>query len=75
MSCGHFKTGDKGQRYEISVFDQGEGKRIAVAWTNNKLLAEGFRISFEKRPSWSDVEVLDRLPWHRRKCQSETTDA
>lgn len=55
------QVGDRGQRYEISVIadDQG-GKRIVVAWTNDKASADRMAVSFALRPSWRHGQVRDR---------------
>jgi len=55
-----FKTGDKGQRFEISVYDDNLHERMIVGWCDTREGANALAEGFELRPSWSDGRVLDR---------------
>lgn len=52
------RVGDEGQRYEISVFDEDEGKRIVIGWAD-KVSDKTLR-SLETRPSWTNAQSRDR---------------
>lgn len=55
-------VGDGGnRRYEISIFDETENKRIAIAWGDDKEWAERAAKSAALRASWSDGQVKDRF--------------
>lgn len=60
MRFKHPPIGDKGQRFEISVFDTGMDKRIVAAWSDSRECAYRVAEGFETRPGWKDAQVLDR---------------
>lgn len=63
MSCRLFpaeKTGDKGQRYEVTCYDVTKKKRIVIGWSDDKRSAENMGTAAAKRPSWSHPQVQDR---------------
>ena len=53
-------TGDRGQRYEVTVFDQQKRKRVVVGWSDDKRSAENMGTAAVKRPSWTHPQVQDR---------------
>jgi len=53
-------VGDKGQRFEISVFDTAKDERIAVAWCDSSSYATNLANGFDLRPGWRHAQVLDR---------------
>lgn len=53
-------VGDKGQRYEVSVFDEGKKERIVIGWSNDAAVARSMADSAELRPSWTFAQVRDR---------------
>lgn len=54
------EVGDRGQRYEVSVFDEGQNKRIVLGWTNNPESASEMAAGAELRPGWTHAQVKDR---------------
>jgi hypothetical protein len=55
-------VGDRGQRYVVSVFDQGRNERINLAYTDNADHAASMATGAELRPSWTHAWVTDRRP-------------
>lgn len=53
-------VGDRGQRYEITVFDDNLGQRVVVGWTDDASEAARMGTSAEVRPSWNFSQVWDR---------------
>lgn len=53
-------VGDRGQRYEVSVFDENEKKRIVLGWTDDAETARQMADSAALRPSWKFEWVTDR---------------
>jgi hypothetical protein len=53
-------VGDKGQRYEITVYDVTQNKRVVVGWSDDKRSAENMGTAAAKRPSWNNPQVRDR---------------
>lgn len=56
----HTNIGDRGQRYEVSVFDEGQNKRIVLGWADNPTTAAKMATAAELRPSWTFAQVRDR---------------
>ena len=54
------EVGDRGQRYEVSIFNEADGERYVVCWTGLKIMANLIGESLELRPGWKQAEVLDR---------------
>jgi hypothetical protein len=54
------QVGDRGQRYEISCFDQVSKERIVIGWTNDAETAADMRAGAEMRPTWCECQVKDR---------------
>lgn len=55
-------VGDRGQRFEVSVYDEDKGERIVCGWTDNADDASKMAASFALRPGWSLEQVRDRKP-------------
>jgi hypothetical protein len=53
-------VGDRGQRYEITVFDSQKGERIVFGWAETEESAYRMGFAAIARPSWKDFEVRDR---------------
>lgn len=53
-------AGDRGQRYEVSCFDENQNKRIVIGWTEDADEASRMGTSAELRPSWKYARVTDR---------------
>lgn len=53
-------VGDRGQRYEITVYDEELQQRRVLGWADSEEAAYGMARAAEKRPSWSKGEVNDR---------------
>lgn len=53
-------VGDRGQRYEVSVFDDDKGARIVIGWSEDAPTASRMATGAEKRPSWKFAWVTDR---------------
>ena len=57
----HTNVGDKGQRYEISCYDEGQNKRIVLGWSDDAEAARQMASGAELRPSWKFAWVTDRF--------------
>jgi hypothetical protein len=55
-------VGDRGQRYEVTVFDEELGERRVFGWAEDELAAHHMGQTAIKRPSWKDYKVRDRKP-------------
>jgi hypothetical protein len=53
-------VGDRGQRYEITVYDEEISARRVLGWAETEQAAHQMGLAAVKRPSWSDYEVNDR---------------
>lgn len=56
----HTNVGDRGQRYEVTVFDESQNKRLVVGWSNDPKGASDMGTAAELRPSWKFAQVKDR---------------
>jgi hypothetical protein len=54
-------VGDRGQRYEITVYDEELQQRRVLGWAESEEAAYGMAQAAEKRPSWSKAEVNERV--------------
>lgn len=54
------EVGDRGQRYEVTTFDENEDKRIVIGWTDDAEQARKMADAAELRPSWKWPHVVDR---------------
>lgn len=54
------EVGDRGQRYEITVFDHVHKRRVTLSWTDDIECARGMADGAELRPTWSDSKIHDR---------------
>ena len=57
----HTNVGDKGQRYEVTFFDEEVNLRRVFGWSEDYEGAVKMGETLVKRPSWRDFEVIDRL--------------
>lgn len=55
------EVGDRGKRYEITVFDIDKGRRTVIAWQESEPTDKLLR-SLETRPGWVLAESRDRRP-------------
>ena len=53
-------VGDKGQRYEITVYSPDTGCRIVLGWTEHIENAERMKEGAKLHPSWKDPQITDR---------------
>lgn len=53
-------VGDKGQRFEVSVYDEAKGERVVLGWSDDAKVASEMAASAEIRPSWKFANVRDR---------------
>lgn len=53
-------VGDRGQRYEVSVYDDSAGRRIVIGWADDAAMASNMATAAELRPSWMFAWVTDR---------------
>lgn len=53
-------VGDRGQQYEITVFDAEKGERIVIGWSNDEEHCQRACKSLVTRPGWSDAKYRDR---------------
>lgn len=60
-------VGDRGQRYVISVYDQGRQERMNLAYTDDAKRASELATTAELRPSWTHAWVTDRRPTQGNK--------
>lgn len=56
----HTNVGDRGQRYEVTVYDETKDERIVVGWTDDAQVARDMGTGAETRPSWRWSQVRDR---------------
>lgn len=56
----HTNVGDRGQRYEVTVYDGTLGKRIVIGWSDDHAGALKMAIASELRPSWMFARVRER---------------
>lgn len=54
------QVGDRGQRYEITVYDEQISDRRVLGWAETEYAAYQMGFAAIKRPSWRDFEVNDR---------------
>lgn len=52
---------DRGQRFEVSVFDETQNHRIAVAWSDDAKVAGEAATATELNANWTYAWVTDRL--------------
>lgn len=57
----HENIGDRGQRYEVSVFDEIKNKRIVIGWTASAVAARIMSEASMSRPSWKFAKFVRRL--------------
>lgn len=53
-------VGDRGQRYEVTAFDESKNARFVIGWTNDAEFARGMAVGAELHPSWNFAQVRDR---------------
>ncbi len=58
--CRKIKTGDRGQRYEVTFFNPNKGGRMAFGWSDDRARADVMCDSILKHPTWRDPKVRDR---------------
>lgn len=56
----HANVGDRGQRYEVTVFDDNKNERIVIGWSDDPKIASDMGTAAESRPSWKFAQVRDR---------------
>lgn len=56
----HTNVGDRGQRYEVSVFDETKNARTVIGWSDDAGIAGQMSTAAEQRPSWKFAWVTDR---------------
>jgi hypothetical protein len=54
------ETGDRGQRYEVYVFLENDGRRQVIGWWSDRGRADRVAESVCTRPGWVDGAVFDR---------------
>lgn len=59
-------TGDKNQQYEITTYDENMKTVLVVGWTDDLRIARIMAKGANKRPSWSNSKVLDRLNFNKQ---------
>lgn len=62
MSCGHFKVGDKGQRYEVHYIHADSGEDKVFGWSNEP---HKLRQAAALMPSAKETYSLDRETKHK----------
>lgn len=67
-------VGDRGQRYEVSVYDDTIGRRIVIGWASDAQVASDMATAAELRPSWRFAWVTDRqaAAYEGRRAESES---
>jgi hypothetical protein len=55
-------VGDKGQRYEVSFFDQASNCRRTLGWSTTIEGAISMASGVEHHPSWALPWITDRVP-------------
>ncbi|KKM05322.1 hypothetical protein LCGC14_1755270 [marine sediment metagenome] len=58
--CGKFKTGDRGQRYEVTYFDPQTKSRRVFGWASEPTVTNKMCDSIHKHPTWRDAKIRDR---------------
>lgn len=58
-------VGDRGQRYEVTFFNPGAGKRLVLGWSESIEGAESMVAGIRKHPSWEHPQIEDRQPEQR----------
>jgi len=53
-------VGDRGQRYEITIYDEELQQRVVLGWSEDELGAHRMGQAAITRPSWRDYKVRDR---------------
>jgi hypothetical protein len=53
-------VGDRGQRYEVTVYDKSQNRRITLGWSDTSEGAVAMANAAELRPSWKFAWVTDR---------------
>lgn len=53
-------VGDCGQRYEVTVFDERENRRVVLGWAEEASTAARMATTAEAKPSWKFAWVTDR---------------
>lgn len=53
-------VGDRGQRFEVTVFDEEIGRRRVLGWAETHEAAHSMGRAACQRPSWANYEVNDR---------------
>lgn len=56
----HTNVGDRGQRYEVTVYDETKEERIVIGWSDDGKTASDMSNAAELRPSWRWAQVRDR---------------
>lgn len=64
------KVGDGGQRYVVSVFDEGRNERINLGYADDSTVAAQMATAAELRPSWKFAWVTDRQPGKSTSTQT-----
>jgi hypothetical protein len=54
-----WKTGDHGQRYEVSYEE--DGKRHIIGWSNYREGVRAMTGCIRKHPCWSKPQIMDRV--------------
>ena len=54
------EVGDRGQRFEVTVYDDDLNKRIVIGWSDDAASANKMATSAVLRPSWDFEQVRDR---------------
>lgn len=54
------EVGDRGQRFQVSVYDEDAGARQVVCWLEDETQANKIAESVVLRPGWTKAEILDR---------------
>lgn len=62
MDCERFKSGDKGQKYEITYLDPKDGVRYVFGWADDLLVAEALCSCIMDHPVWKDPYIVNRCP-------------
>jgi hypothetical protein len=56
----HTNVGDRGQRYEVTVFDSNKNARVVFGWSNDEKGARAMGEAAVLSPVWSAAQVRDR---------------
>lgn len=68
------EVGDRGQRYEISVFDENINGRRIIGWTDDKAHADQVCESIVTRPGWRNARCEDRVKQQRARDRDAQCD-